>query len=126
MHWNRLKITKENKMLYAYPICLLTAFGASVALLLVLALVLFRFGMTEKGVELGVMAIYLLSNFAGGFMAGKSAGKRKYLWGGAVGGTYFLLLAVISYITGMGNGEMSGLTALLLCMSGGMLGGMLS
>ena len=69
-----------------------------------------------------------LSCFAGGWYAGKRAGKRKFLQGLLVGILYFALLFLIS---GMGEREIqsdlaSGGLACLLCAAGGMLGGMLA
>ena len=51
-------------------------------LLLILALLLYKLDLGENQVNIGVIAIYLISCFAGGFIAGKRTGSRKFLWNG--------------------------------------------
>ena len=79
-------------------------------------------------VTAGIVAIYVLSTFAAGFIMGKLKKSKKFIWGLLMGGIYFLLLFGISfgvYRSFEGNGT-SVLTTFLLCTGGGMLGGMLA
>lgn len=97
-------------------------------LLLILALVLFKMELNQSKVSIGIIAIYIVASFIGGWVAGKGAGKQKFLWGLVIGCAYFLMLTIISLLT---NGNLQSeisqlLTTLMLCMGGGMLGGMLS
>ena len=96
-------------LIVAYVITVLALFGIAFVMLLILA-------------------VYVLSCFAGGWYAGRRAGQRKFLQGLLVGVLYFAILFLIS---GMGEREIqsdlaSGGLACLLCAAGGMLGGMLA
>ena len=108
--------------------CLLLSYLLTTGLLLLLALLLYRFELTEKVVSVCVIGIYILVTFLAGFLAGKREGSRKFLWGLLLGGLYFLILIVISLTVNQGMGEVGGnfFTVLILCCGSGMLGGMLS
>lgn len=107
---------------------LLAAYVITGIFLVILALLLYKFNLEESKIVWGITAGYIVSVFVGGFLAGKMAGVKKYLWGIAAGALYFLLLFVISW--GLyhsfpeAGGRMAG--TFLLCICGGMLGGMLS
>jgi len=107
---------------------LLLAYLVTLIILLVLAFLLYKVGLTEKAVSIGMILTYAGSTFLAGFMTGKKMGKMKFLWGLAVGTAYFVILVVLSLIGGRA-GTMFGkdfFTTLLLCAGGGMLGGMIS
>lgn len=126
MQLTKLQHMEEKETPLRFLKFLLLSYILTAILLLVLAFLLYRFQIGGKAVALGVILIYLLSTFLGGFLAGKKAKSRKYLWGLALGGAYFLILAAISLLTGCADGGVGFLTALLLCLGGGMLGGMVS
>ena len=73
---------------------LVVSYIITIAMLLVLTFLLFQFELDEGKVSVGIILVYLLSCFIGGFFAGKKCGSRKFLWGLAVGGIYFTLLLV--------------------------------
>ncbi|MCC8138471.1 MAG: TIGR04086 family membrane protein [Clostridiales bacterium] len=107
---------------------LTVSFLATVILLLVFAFLLLKLQLTAGQTEIGILVIYVLSCFAGGWVGGKKANRRKFLWGLLTGVLYFLLLLAIS---GMGEEalqpELPGtLLSLALCALGGTLGGMLA
>lgn len=107
---------------------LLCAYIISGILLLILAFLLYKLNLDEGKVAAGIIMIYVISTFAGGFIIGKLAGVRKFLWGLTSGILYFGLLLLVSigiYRTLQGNGA-NVLTTFLLCAGGGMLGGMVS
>lgn len=108
--------------------CLLIAYLITTGLLLLLALMLYRFGLSEKIVSISIIAIYIIVTFLSGFLAGKREGSRKFLWGLFMGGLYFIILVVVSLIVNHGMAEVSGnfFTVFLLCCGSGMLGGMIS
>ncbi len=108
--------------------CLLISYLLTTGLLLLLALMLYKFELSEKIVSICIIAIYILVTFFAGFLAGKREGSRKFLWGLLMGSLYFAILAVVSIITNQGIGEISGsfITVLMLCCGSGMLGGMIS
>ena len=107
---------------------MLAAYIVTAALLLLLALLLYRFGLSEKVVSIGIILIYIVVTFCIGFLAGKRAGEKKFLWGLISGCVYFLILTVVSLIINRGIEDVTGdlLTVFLLCGGSGMLGGMLS
>ncbi|MGI6011505.1 MAG: TIGR04086 family membrane protein [Ruminococcus sp.] len=107
---------------------LIMAYVVTVVLLLLLAFLLLKLELNEKMVSVGIALIYIISCFAGGFLAGKKIKEKKFLWGLAVGAGYFLLLLGISTI--MEPGAMASasyiVSAAALCAGGGTLGGMIS
>lgn len=107
---------------------LLASYVVTGLLLLLLALLLYKLRLSESTVNLGILAIYLISCFLTGFLMGKMQKTRKYLWGSLSGLLYFLLLTVISLAArqGLSATPSSLFTTLLLCTAGGTLGGMLS
>ena len=108
--------------------CLLFSYIVTVALLAVLAFLLYKIGLGEKFVSGAVIAIYVLATALGGMIAGKRMQSRRFLWGLLVGMAYFVILAVVSIIFDQGSIQVgrSFFTTLVLCAGGGMLGGMLS
>lgn len=107
---------------------LLFAYALTGIALLLLALLLFRFDMGETAVAAGILAVYVLACFMGGFMAGRLLRRDKYLWGVLTGVAYYLLLLIVSFAA-KGQWDMSishAVTTFFLCAGGGALGGMLS
>ena len=107
--------------------CLALAYLLTGAAILILALVLYKTGLTEKMVSGAMIFVYGGVNFLAGFLAGKKLKNRKFLWGFLLGTAYFLILFIISLtvkkdISDFGSGV---LTTYVLCAGGGMLGGML-
>lgn len=108
--------------------CVLFAYLFTGVLLLLLAFILYRFGLTEKIVSAAMIAVYIGAAFLAGFLAGKKIKSRRFLWGLVVGCAYFLVLVLISLAVNGTPKELadSFLTTFILCAGGGMLGGMLS
>jgi len=108
--------------------CLLFSYILTGGLLLLLALLLHRFGLSEKIVSIVIIGIYVLATFLAGFIAGKKMQNRKFLWGLLLGAAYFLVLVAVSIIVNRSVGDITNsfLTTLILCAGGGTLGGMLS
>lgn len=108
--------------------CLLISYLLTTGLLLLLALMLYRFGLSEKIVSICIIGIYIIVTFLAGFLAGKREGSRKFLWGLLMGSLYFAILMIVSLVLNHSMEEVSGnfFTVLLLCCGSGMLGGMIS
>ncbi len=107
---------------------LLASYIVTGILLFVLTFLLYKFDWDEQKVTAGIIVIYVLSTFVGGFILGKLKRVKKFLWGLIMGVLYFVLLFLISfgvYRSFDGNGT-NVMTTLLLCAGGGMLGGMLA
>jgi len=107
---------------------LILAYVVTGVLLLILALLLYKMELNESQVSIGIIAIYLIASFIGGWTAGKSSGSKKFIWGTIVGVVYFLILALISLVTKhtLEAPSLQMVTTLVLCVGGGLLGGMLS
>ena len=90
--------------------------------LLILAVLLYKLDLGEGQITAGIVIIYILSCFFGGFLLGRQAESRRFLWGLVLG------LLLISGLLEPGNlaGGKTMLTSLFLCLGGGMLGGMLA
>jgi len=111
---------------------LLVMYAISGVMLLLLALLLYNFELTEETVRIGVIVIYVASGFAGGFLIGRWMQDKKYLWGLLAGGVYFVLLFVLSLVLKSGAADapvfdaVRILTTLVLCAVSSMAGGMIS
>lgn len=107
---------------------LLASYIVTGILLLVLTFLVYKFKLDEQVVVGGIVAIYALSTFMGGFIIGKLTEVRKYLWGMAIGTIYVLLLFLISYgvYREFNTNGLSMITTMVLCVGGGTLGGMIS
>lgn len=107
---------------------LLCAYVLTGILLLLLTGLLYKWNLDEGKVTAGIIVIYVVSTFIGGFMIGKMSGERKFLWGLAVGVLYFVLLLLVSFglYHSLQGGTSDLMTTFLMCAGGGMLGGMLS
>lgn len=107
---------------------LICAYIVTGIFLLILALLLYKAGLSEQNVNLGITLIYVIGTFSGGFVMGKLTGQKKFFWGLFCGVLYFLLLFLISF--GMYHeiqSESGNLfLTFVLCVGGGMLGGMVS
>lgn len=107
---------------------LLISYIITAVFLLILALLLYKLELNEEKVTMGIVVIYVLSTFAGGFLMGKLVGERKFLWGFILGTMYFLVLFGISLAVdqNLNRNGMNLVTTMVLCSGGGMLGGMVS
>ena len=107
---------------------LLAQYVVTGLVIVILSFVLLKWQASENIIQLAIIAIYVVATMFGGWLTGKKMENRRFMWGLAVGCIYFLLLTMISLMTGgdsiqVGN---SFWTTLVLCAGGGMLGGMFS
>ena len=103
------------------------AYIITILLLLLLALGLYKFDLSEKVVQAAIIGIYIIATFIGGQVAGKLAKTKRYIWGIASGGTYVIILLFVSvliYHSPIWGREM--LLSTSLCVGGGMVGAMVS
>lgn len=103
-------------------------FIISALLLLLLALLLYKFELTEAVVKIGVVAVYVASGLTGGVLMGKIMREQKYLWGLTAGVIYFLVLFAASALVkgGFDMDTAKTATTFILCAASGMAGGMIS
>lgn len=93
-----------------------------------LAFVIYKWELSETIVNIVIMAVYVIASFIGGFITGKRVKERKFFWGLVMGGLYILIIYGVSMIMSASLDMIStaNVAACLLCLGGGMLGGMVS
>lgn len=130
---NRIRPRNEKKNpASVMGITLIVMYVVSGLMLLLLAALLYNFELSEATVKIGVIVIYIVSGFTGGFLIGKQMQDKKYLWGLFAGGIYYVLLFVLSMVVKQVMGEALAfdavrmLTTFILCAVSGMAGGMIS
>lgn len=103
-------------------------YAVTFILLLLLAFVLFKMEPSEMFSKVWLIAVYIISGFAGGFLIGKRVGTKKFLWGFMVGIIYFLILFGVSMLLyrGLPKDLLHLFTTLVLCAASGTVGGMVS
>ena len=124
----RSRVEEERNEIMVPVKSLMVAYLMTLMMLLIMAFLLYKVGLTEKTVSVCMILTYAGSTFVAGFLTGKKLKRMKFIWGLAVGVAYFVILVVLSLIGGRA-GTMFGkdfFTTLLLCAGGGMLGGMIS
>ena len=113
------------------PLWLFVVLGAYLMtgmFLLLLAFLVYQFGMGEKAVGIAIIVIYATVNFMAGFVMGKKKKVKKYLAGFAMGVLYFAFLVAVSLLCNHGLQDFAGnfFTTMIICTGSGMLGGMFS
>ena len=121
------RIRKNPKAMWMLK-SLLVSYIVTGVLLVVLAMLLYRLELNEKKVSASIVAIYVLSTLAGGFILGKLMKVKRYIWGLGLGVVYFalLLLITLGVYRGLNGDGANLLTTFILCAGGGMAGGMIS
>ena len=71
---------------------LLAMYLVTGVLLLALSAMLYKMQLSESVVSVGIVVIYVVSGFLGGFLSGKVMKTRRFLWGMLMGAAYFLIL----------------------------------
>ena len=73
-----------------------------------------------------IIVTYILSCFVGGFLSGKMMKNKKFLWGILVGLLYFGIMLLVSLAVNRQLDQTAAnfVTTMVLCILGGMLGGM--
>jgi putative membrane protein (TIGR04086 family) len=122
------KVIKKKSMTMVVLKALLVSYIITGLLLLLLALLLFKMNLDRGKISAGIIIVYILSSFIGGFIIGKSMKNRKFAWGMAIGCTYFMVLMIISFLVNktIQSDIMHIITTFVMCTGGGMLGGMVS
>lgn len=108
--------------------CLLCSYIITGLALLLLALFVYKLDLDDGKVKVGITIIYILASFVGGFILGKLKKENKFIWGAICGAAYFAILAVVSFAVNrsVGSDGIGFFTVLVMCVSGGTFGGMVS
>ena len=79
---------KEGVPVLALAKCLLASYVLTLLLLCLLALLLYKLHLTEGMVTIAISAIYVITTFMAGFLAGKKMKTQKFLWGALLGSIF--------------------------------------
>lgn len=103
------------------------AYILTALVLLILSFIMYKCKMSVAGANGGILFTYVLSCLVGGFLFSGSLEEKRYLGGGLLGVVYFVVVYCVSAIWNQSiAGQMPGmLTAFLICVFSGMLGGMI-
>ena len=107
---------------------ILLMYATTALLLFLLAVLVQQFEWEQGAISIGISVVYVISCFFGGFLMGKIQKTKKFIWGILMGLMYLMIMLVITLIIKHGfYSTMSAfVTNLLLCLGGGMVGGMVS
>ena len=110
-----------------FLLCSILMYAVTGIGLLLMAWLLSRFQLGSTFVNVGIVVIYILSCWLGGFVAGRIKKNKKFLWGLLLSIVYYLLLLLISWIMkgSMPEDMVHMVTTFMICMASGTLGGMM-
>lgn len=122
------KFNMDKKNAINYAIILSCMFILSTVLLAIMSIVIWKTNAGAGVVSGCITAVYIISNFIGGFVAGKKSNKYKFIWGIAISAAYFAII-VLAGVWFMGNTFTVSpeiITSGMICIISGMFGGMLA
>ena len=120
--------TRKESMLILVMVILVTMYIITGILLLLLAFLMYKMDLAEPVVNGAIIAIYIIAGFFGGFLMGKKAGVKKYLWGLLMGALYYGVLLLVGVILhqGLDAEPVHLLSTMVLCLLSATAGGMIS
>ena len=122
------KTVRQNTKLFAVLTGLFFSYLITAFILLLLSFLMLKLNLPGAGISAGIIAAYIISNLVGGFLVGRKAEQRKFIWGFIMGVFYFVILMLISLLMNRAESLPLGnlFTAMIICSMSGMVGGMLS
>lgn len=107
---------------------LILSYVATAILLLLLALAMFKLGISTKLVGFGITFVYIFAPALGGLYIGRKVKRKKFIWGILIGLLYATVILVCSLLLKDGNSRLvqDGVSTAMLCVCGGLIGGMIS
>lgn len=124
------EMSGKNKLDYVKDIfvSLVGGYGLTFLGIVILALLLLMFQISEDMVDVGIILIYILACLGTGIIMGKRTKLKKFFWGMIGGGMYFFVLLIMSMLlhNSLGGEGRDLLTVLFICVGSGTLGGMIS
>lgn len=119
---------KKESMVIPVMVILVTMYIITGILLLLLAFLMYKMDLAEPVVNGAIIAIYIISGFFGGFLMGKKAGVKKYLWGLLMGALYYGILFFVGLLLhqGMDVDTVHLVSTMALCLLSATAGGMIS
>ena len=118
---------KKESMVIPVMVILVTMYIITGILLLLLAFLMYKMDLAEPVVNGAIIAIYIISGFFGGFLMGKKAGVKKYLWGLLMGALYYGILFFVGLLLhqGMDVDTVHLISTMALCLLSATAGGMI-
>ena len=112
---------KEQTLVMDFIKILFVMYFITCILLLLLAFVLYKAQPGEMVSKVWLIAVYIISGLAGGFLIGKRTKSRKFLWGCLMGMLYFAILFAVSLLLykGLAGDWMHLGTTFVLCVASG-------
>lgn len=122
------RILHRNSRAIVFLKVLLVACIVTGLLLTLLSFIMFKSNVSNGILLGGIIVIYILSSFIGGFLFGKGATKRRFVWGMGFGLIYGILILMFSLVSNpLAEVDfMRGLVSILVCSVSGMIGAILS
>ncbi len=116
-----------NKFLGVLKI-LVISYVVTGVLLLLMSLCMLKMNISSGIVSIGIVVIYIIAAFGGGFLLAKREKTRRLMWGALFGLMYFLVLFVMSVIInkGLSIDYSACIRGFLVCLASGAAGGFLS
>lgn len=120
--------TGKRSMLIPVLVILVTMYVITGVLLLLLAYLLYRMELAEPVVNGAIIVIYIIAGFFGGFLIGKKAGTKRYLWGFFIGVLYDAVLIFVGVLLhqGLQMNPVQLISTMLLCVLSATAGGIMS
>ena len=96
--------------------------------MLLTALAIWKLDLNAGVLKGTVIGLYVICSIAGGLFIGKMQKEKKFLWGLCIGCLFFLVLFLITVLSGDFSGKLGVhfVTAFIICALSGTLGGMLA
>lgn len=106
---------------------IVVAYVLTAVMLFILSFIMYKCKVSMTGANSGILATYVLSCLIGGFIFSGCLAQKKYLGGALLGVVYFVVAYLVSAVWNQSiAAQMPGmLTAFLICVFSGMLGGMI-
>ena len=122
------KEEKQRGLVWIFARQMLLSYLITGILLLILSFILYRWDLSAGKLQIGIYIVYGLVNLINGWILGKCCRTRRFVWGALGGVLYFVILFLVSLIINHGIViEFTGiLWSFLICVLGGMAGGMVS
>ena len=107
---------------------LLLMYAVTAVMLFLLAVLVQEFEWEQGAISIGISVVYVISCFLGGFLTGKIQKTKKFIWGILMGLIYVMVMLMITMAVkhGFHSTVSAFVINLLLCLGGGMAGGMIS
>ncbi len=97
-------------------------------LLLLAAFLMYKLRLGQGQMRIFVMVIYGISTIVAGFAYGKAKQQKRLLNGAVIGVLYFVFLTIVSLVINKGiyDDLKKAAISLIICLLGGILGGIMS